>query len=140
VAITSTAPAVRWGSLRAPLAAAGAVLGAVGYLAAVDPNHAGHYPTCPFLWLTGYACPGCGSLRAIHDLATGNAGAALHRNPLTVLAVPFLVLMWVGWTRRLASGRERTWVAPAWALWSLLAVILAFWLLRNLPGFGFLGP
>lgn len=139
-ALATTAPAVSRRGLRAPLAAAGAALAATAYLAAVNPNQAGHYPTCPFLYVTGYACPGCGSLRAVHDLATGRVDAALHRNPLTVLAVPMLVLMWLSWARRSARGRPRTWVAPAWLLWSLLGLVLAFWVLRNLPGFGWLGP
>ena len=31
---------------------------AVGYVAAVDPNESGHYPTCPFLAVTGLLLPG----------------------------------------------------------------------------------
>jgi uncharacterized protein DUF2752 len=131
---------VRTSAVRAPLAAALAALAATTYVATVDPNHAGHYPTCPFLYVTGYACPGCGSLRAVHDLATGQPLEALHRNPLTLLAIPFVITMWFLWLRRSATGRGRRWVAPAWLLWSLLALVLVFWLVRNLPGFGFLGP
>lgn len=140
MALDALAPAVSRRSLLAPLATAGAALAATAYVAAVDPNQAGHYPTCPFLWLTGHTCPGCGSLRAVHDLATGRLDAALHRNPLTVLAIPLLVLMWGSWVRRILRHRQREWVAPGWALWSLLGLVLAFWLLRNLPGFGWLGP
>ena len=140
MALGSPYVVVRWRGLLAPLATAAAALCATAYVAEVDPNHAGHYPTCPLLYLTGHPCPGCGSLRAIHDLATGRLDAAIHRNPLTVLAVPLLVGIWVLWARRSASGRPRTSVAPPWLLWTLLGVILAFWLLRNLPGFGALGP
>jgi uncharacterized protein DUF2752 len=140
VALDGLAPAAVRRGLLSPLAAAGAVVSATAYLATVDPNHPGHYPTCPFLWLTGKVCPGCGSLRAVHDLATGQLDAALHRNPLTVLAVPLLIVMWGSWVQRIVTQRQRRWVAPAWALWSLLALVLAFWVLRNLPGFGWLGP
>ena len=136
---TAVVPTTARRGMSAPLAVLGAAAVATAYLAAVDPNQAGHYPTCPFKWLTGYSCPGCGSLRAVHDLATGQVGAALHRNPLTVLAVPFLVVMWGLWVQRRMTGRSRR-VAPAWVLWTLLGVILTFWLLRNLPGFGWLGP
>jgi len=139
VALSQTV-AVRWSGLTAPLASAAAALAATAYVAAIDPNQPGHYPLCPFRYLTGYACPGCGSLRAVHDLATGQPVAALHRNPLTVAAVPFVVVMWLLWLHRAATGRGRRWAAPAWLLWTLLGVVLAFWLLRNMPGFAALGP
>ena len=38
----------------------------------VDPNQPGHYPTDPFLAITGLYCPGCGTLRALHALARGD--------------------------------------------------------------------
>jgi Protein of unknown function (DUF2752) len=139
--VTFTQPVgSRWSRLSAPLASAAVALAATGYLAAVDPNQPGHYPLCPFRYVTGYACPGCGSLRAVHDVATGQPLAALQRNPLTVAAVPFVVVMWLLWIRRAATGSGRRWAAPAWLLWTLLGLVLAFWLLRNMPGFGFLGP
>ena len=131
---------VRTGAVRAPLAVAAAALAATAYVATVDPNQAGHYPTCPFLYVTGYACPGCGSLRAVHDLATGQPVAALQRNPLTVLAIPLAIAMWLLWLRSGVTGRAQRWVIPAWLLWSALGLVLAFWLVRNLPGFAFLGP
>jgi hypothetical protein len=112
----------------------------VAYVGVVDPNHPGHYPTCPFLALTGLYCPGCGSLRAIHALAHGHLGEAFGLNVLTVLAVPLLVAAWARWARRVLRGRPRMTVAPAWVLWGLLAVELGFWVLRNVPGFEFLAP
>jgi hypothetical protein len=126
--------------LAGPFATAGLTAAVVGYVGLVDPNQAGHYPTCPFLFLTGFYCPGCGSLRAIHALAHLDVLTAVDRNPLTVAAVPLLVWTWLRWTRRAARGRARTWAAPTWAVWSLLAVILGFWLLRNLPGLEWLAP
>jgi Protein of unknown function (DUF2752) len=130
-------------ALWAPLSVAAAALAATTYLALVDPNQPGHYPICPFRSVTGYACPGCGSLRAVHDLATGNLAGALQRNMLTVLALPLLALLWVRWLRTNVSG-PRAAMLPAWllriALWSMLALVLAFGVMRNLPGLGWLGP
>ena len=40
-------------SVAGPLGVAALAAAAVGVVAAVDPNEAGHYPTCPFLSLTG---------------------------------------------------------------------------------------
>ena len=41
----------------------------------------GHYPTCPFLAITGWYCPGCGSLRAVHDLLHGDLAGAVRPQP-----------------------------------------------------------
>lgn len=120
------------------LVALGAVA-AVAYVGAVDPETPGHYPTCPFLYVTGAYCPGCGSLRAVHALARGDVGTALARNPLTLACAVALVALWAAWLRRRLTGAPRR-VAPAWVVYAFLGVVLAFWLLRNLPGFAFLAP
>lgn len=106
----------------------------------VDPNQPGHYPTCPTLALTGLFCPGCGALRALHFLTTGDLAAAWAMNPLAVLAVPYLVWSWLMWGYRGATGRPRRWLAPAWVLWTLLGVVLTWGVLRNVPGLEVLQP
>lgn len=116
-----------------PAAIGAASVAATATVALVDPNEAGHYPTCPFLAMTGWQCPGCGTLRAVHALTRGDVVAAIDLNVLTVAMLPELVLGWVGWLR-FGLGRRSTmpdlptWVAP------LLAVVVpVFWLVRNLP-------
>jgi len=109
-------------------------------VASVDPNAAGHYPTCPFLAITGWYCPGCGALRAVHALAHGDLVTALARNPFTVVAVGYLVVTWLLWFRRSAKGRPLRWLAPPWVLYGVLSAILAFWVLRNIPGWTWLSP
>jgi hypothetical protein len=126
--------------LAGPVGVALVAAGAAVYLGLVDPNQPGHYPTCPFLAVTGLACPGCGSLRALHALAGLDLGTALARNPLTVAALPLLVTIWAGWTLRSVTGRPRRRAAPGWLLWCLLALVLGFAVLRNLPGQQWLGP
>jgi hypothetical protein len=138
--------AVRITAARPPLAVGALTLTAVGYLAAVDPNQPGHYPTCPFLFLTGRYCPGCGGLRAVHDLSHGDLAAAASANLLVVIAVPVLVWLWLDWTRNRLSGRVSAARFPggrfwgAWAPWSLLLLVLIFWGLRNLPETSWLAP
>lgn len=131
-----------WVAARAarPLLVAGAAVAALAWVGAVDPNEPGHYPGCPFLAVTGWFCPGCGSLRALHALAHGDVRDALARNPLTVLAVPVLVVWWVGWLTRVLRRRPRSWAAPGWTIWALLGVVLVFTVARNLPGAAFLAP
>ncbi|MEV0619933.1 DUF2752 domain-containing protein [Nonomuraea sp. NPDC050404] len=119
-------------------AATGVVFAVVG---TIDPNEPGHYPTCPFLWATGLYCPGCGTMRTIHALAHLDPVAALGLNPLAVVMVPFLLFWWGRWVVRAWQGRSRmTKLAhPAW-LWAFIAIILVYWVVRNLPFGAFLAP
>jgi hypothetical protein len=121
----------------APLRAATVVAGAtVPFLTvlALDPNQAGHYPTCPFRAYAGVDCPGCGSLRALHDLAQGNVAGALDHNALMVLFLPLLGVELARWVAgRPASPVLRWRYAPLFAM-----VVLGAWMLvRNLPVFPF---
>lgn len=120
-------------AVRGPAGVAAGALAAVVVVAVVDPNEPGHYPTCPFLAVTGLFCPGCGSLRAVHALARGDVALAVSLNVLTVLAVLPLVLGWAAWLRRSLRGAQRTSVLPAPAIWALLVVVCGFAVLRNLP-------
>lgn len=126
--------------LAAPVATALAALGAVAVVAAVDPSEPGHYPTCPLLTTTGLYCPGCGSLRAVHALAHGDVVSALGRNPLTTLAVPLLVVLWVRWLAGSVHGRADRRLPSAALVWTVGAVILAFGVARNVPGGAWLAP
>jgi Protein of unknown function (DUF2752) len=64
--------------------------GAVALVGALDPNAPGHFPTCPVLALTGWWCPFCGGLRAVHALVHGDPATAVARNPLVPLFVVFV--------------------------------------------------
>lgn len=123
------------------LLATGAVAAAgLTVLATVDPNTPGHYPTCPFLALTGYWCPGCGALRAGHALVHLDVGTALARNPLAVVAAVWLVAWYVvSWWRLLARRPRRSMVHPVW-LYTLLGVVCVYWVARNVPGWTWLSP
>jgi hypothetical protein len=135
VVTASTLPASGTGrarALRAPFAAAGAALAATTYVGLVDPNQSGHYPTCPFLFITGYYCPGCGSLRAVHALTHGDLRAAVGLNVLTVAGIVIATVVWGQWVLRQWRGQPRTRVAPGWSLYLALGVVVVFWIVRNL--------
>jgi hypothetical protein len=129
-----------WRALVLPTIVALPSVGGIGVVAAVDPNQPGHYPTCPFLALTGLYCPGCGALRAVHDLAHGDLAGALARNPLAVAALAVLLVAFGFWTRRAWRGQPRSWDPPQWLLTASLAVVLVFAVLRNVPGWTWLSP
>ena len=122
-------------SERAIYVAAGLLaLGAAAMLYVLDPREPGNYPICPFLGLTGYHCPGCGTLRALHQLLHGSPLNALGYNPLTILSLPFLAYAFV-------AGGLRAFRAPAPApifihpklIWAMFFGIAAVWVLRNVP-------
>ncbi|MBD5787314.1 DUF2752 domain-containing protein [Cellulosimicrobium terreum] len=142
VGATAPTPARRGGprAVAVPLVVGAVVATAVAYVGLVDPNRPGHYVTCPLLALTGLACPGCGGLRATHDLVHLDLAAAWAMNPLWVLAAPLLVALWAVWLVRAWSGRSGPRVPPA-AAWAGLVVLVVFGVLRNVPALeGWLGP
>lgn len=110
------------------------VIAAAGYVTIVDPNRPGHYPTCPFLAVTGYYCPGCGSLRMIHAIGHGHLAEAFGRNPLAFATLPVLAYLWVRWAWAAQTGRQvRSRILHPAVIIGFTVVILLFWLLRNLP-------
>ena len=127
-------PLGRWRFLLLGLA----MLPCLALLYARNPEEEGLYPVCPFYFLTGLHCPGCGTLRSLHQLLNGNVIAALGYNPFSVLALPFILyayfsaLLLTTWGKRLPAP----FIHPA-IIWALLAAVLAFWALRNLPVFPF---
>ena len=127
-------------ALTHPLTVGALALVAAGYLSAVDPHEGGHYPSCPLLWLTGLYCPGCGGLRALHDVFHGEFGTALSSNLLVVLGLPLVITLWIGWTRNRMSGRGGRPRFPAWSGWLVLTVVLLFWVLRNVTATAWLAP
>ncbi len=107
--------------------ALGVVAGA-GVLWLIETGRFGWLPRCVFHEVTGLHCPGCGTTRALHALLHGQVGAALGLNLLTVLLLPLL-----GWW---AFGRREILWKP-WLGWTLLGVVVAFGVMRNVPQYPF---
>jgi len=109
-----------------------------------DPSTSGVFPPCPVHYLTGWYCPGCGSLRALHQLLHGNLRAAWAMNPLTVLLLPFLTYGLASYALDEIRGSGMRSSVPARprlpqlflpAVWirALCAAIILFGIARNLP-------
>ena len=118
------------------LAAASAV--AMVMLGAFDPATSGVFPPCPLRYLTGWYCPGCGSLRAIHQLLHGNLRAAWAMNPLTVVMLPFLMYGLASFALFQIRGRglPQPFLRAVW-IRSLCAAIILFGIARNLSLYPF---
>lgn len=104
------------------------------FLFLFDPAKSWFYCPCLFRSLTGLYCPGCGSLRGLHQLLHGNFSAAFGLNPLMVLSLPFLAYSFISYSMFIVRGRAlpSVFLRPVW-IWLLLGIILAFWILRNIP-------
>ena len=138
----ATAPtganAPRGASPRARLLYVFLVLAAVAGAAVVfafEPAAGGPYPPCLFQRYTGLHCPGCGSTRGLHALLHGRVWAAFRYNALMVLALPFLGFAFIRYTRRVFGSKPqppRRTIRAGW-IWGLFALVVAYWVLRNLP-------
>jgi hypothetical protein len=58
-----------------------------------DPATASLYPPCLLRTFLGVQCPGCGSLRAAHQLLHGNLAAAWALNKPFLVALPLAAAM-----------------------------------------------
>lgn len=91
---------------------------------------------CGFRNLTGLPCPGCGITRGLSALLHGKWLRAIHFNPLAILALLLLVIMWLrslcalsGWNSTL-NRIEGLWRHRRVLTWSLLLAVGAFWVWR----------
>ncbi len=101
-----------------------------------DPSRFHFYPVCVFHQATGLLCPGCGGLRAVHQLLHGHLYEAFRFNPLVFLGLIFLA-GWLGGRAWQKPGPQSTrssirqvwyWIVP------FLVLSLAFVVWRNVPG------
>ncbi|MDO9379360.1 MAG: DUF2752 domain-containing protein [Nocardioidaceae bacterium] len=127
--------------MRAPLVTAAAGASAVLALHLRDPHAQGSWGLCPFSYLVGLQCPGCGGLRAVNDLTHLQVGAAVSSN---VLAVVFAVVMVLAWTRwavvRWRGGDAALLSIGPRAAVAIGVVLVVFTVVRNTPWGAWLAP
>jgi hypothetical protein len=124
-----------------PALVAGGLAAATLALHLRDPHDQGSWGLCPTAAL-GFACPGCGGLRAVNDLGNLQLGAAASSNLLFVLLLPFIAYAFWRWAHGRWTGRpwdpsDRT---LRYAAITLGAAMVAFTVARNLPAGSWLAP
>jgi hypothetical protein len=105
-------------------------------------------PPCMMHKMTGLHCPGCGSTRATYALLHGDVTGAMKKNIIFVIALPFLGWWAACMTWRWVRGRPSPSTTPArvnaqlYIAWAIIAVVVLFSVLRNLPWapFSWLAP
>ncbi|MCM1110167.1 MAG: DUF2752 domain-containing protein [Clostridium sp.] len=118
---------------RAIILVAVAVVAVLGVIYAVfDPMETWWMPRCMFRVLTGFDCPGCGSQRAIHALLHGNLTAALRANAVMVISLPVVALYLFAEFSRSRHPRLFLALNSRAATLSVAALIVLWWIVRNL--------
>lgn len=119
------------------LAAFVVLLGVVVYFTfdPSNPSLSKYFPKCPFYSLTGLKCPGCGTQRALHEILNGNIAGALHYNALLLVAVPLIGLYWLADSiKKRHPALDNVLNHPA-AIITIVVVVIAWCIARNLWGF-----
>ena len=125
---------LRWTGRTTAIAAA-ALAASLMVLYAVDPTRRMVTPPCPYLTLTGFACPGCGLTRAAHFLLHGDVARAFAYNPWAFVMGPALLLFVLlsTTTQTARTLRVRTGLS-----WMMLLLTVAFWIWRNTASYPFI--
>ena len=105
-----------------------------GYVYLMDPDKGGAYPLCPSRVLLGLDCPACGGLRGTNALLHGRVREALDHNLLLPLLLAAIAVGLGSWMLPLVGRPERQLRIPRWLLVTLVVVVAAFTVARNLPG------
>jgi len=103
-----------------------------------SPTEYDFYPRCMFRLVTGLHCPGCGATRCVAALLHGDLQQAFAYNPLFVVMLPFLVfgamrIAYSTWTGKQMRGYR----LPAWALKTLVGLLIIYWIARNIDVYPF---
>lgn len=97
-----------------------------------NPASSALFPKCPFLWITGFRCPGCGSQRALHSLLHLDIVAAFRYNAFLVLSLPIIVVLIFAELRRKQNNALYIKIHNRNFIWGYFMATVAWWLLRNL--------
>lgn len=100
-----------------------------------NPSQHSFFLACPFKYATGYHCPGCGSQRAIHQLAHGNIISALSFNPLMILSLPIVIYGFgiKAWNYLFSTQYRVGLFNSNFFIYTFFILVLLYWILRNIP-------
>ncbi len=96
------------------------------------------FPICPFRFLTGLTCPGCGTTRALHQILHGHIFTAFTLNPLLLIAIPFMLFAFLRYSIIvMRGGVPRPNALPAPYIYAIFFIVVSFWIFRNTPFYPF---
>jgi len=89
-------------------------------------------PSCYLYELTGIYCPGCGCTRAVYALIHGNVILSLKQNPLVIVSLAALFVLYIELVFRAFGKKLRTFVQSKYFLWGAFIAIMIYTVLRNI--------
>ncbi|MDE6279373.1 MAG: DUF2752 domain-containing protein [Paramuribaculum sp.] len=95
-----------------------------------DPADTGWFPRCPWLMLTGFKCPGCGTQRALHALLHGDISLAWYYNAALVITLPLIIMLFVSGRK----GRMHDILNGPRVVMLTLIFLIGWTIVRNLTG------
>jgi len=117
------------------------IIAAIGFISLVfylykyyEPGKATFFPPCPFYFLTGLKCAGCGSQRALHSLLNFNLSQAIYYNVFLVFCAPYLIVASFSEYCKHTSNQMlklRNLLVGEIAVKFFFVLILIFWISRN---------
>lgn len=119
------------------LAVGGAILARVLIIDS-EATIRGMSPGCYFHRITGLHCAGCGGTRAFFAFLKGNLALSWRMNPLFLIGLVAGAFYLAAAFLEKKTGRRPAWTRiSAKAGWTILALILVFWVVRNIPQWPF---
>jgi|SRR5699024_5347583 len=109
------------------------LLGGILYLKVLSPTFNIHIP-CPFKYVTGLDCPGCGMTRASLAILDGNFYQAFRWNMLVFILAPLIGIYLILNHKNLAPRLNKI------LMGNMLVLTALFFILRNTETFSFLAP
>ena len=96
---------------------------------------------CPLQHFTGVPCPGCGMSRAAFALLRLDFAEAWSWNPGLMLLLPFLAVLGLrAAVRYVRTGRAGPTRGEQIVIGLMVAFLVVYGVVRNLPGFAWLAP
>jgi Protein of unknown function (DUF2752) len=110
------------------------LLTALYFVATNPPTDSSYYPKCLSYQITSIHCPGCGSTRALHALLNLQFEQAVAYNVVMVALLPLGIFVFLRslWHRAQGTTPDRL-PGFVWFPRILTVVLIAFWILRNIP-------
>lgn len=92
---------------------------------------------CPFEYVTGYECPGCGLQSSLGNLFALRWKYVLMANLLSPLLLPLFFMLMISWfADRLFGVRVWRVEPPLWVTIVGVLLIVAYGVARNIPSLG----
>lgn len=92
------------------------------------------FAVCPFNYVTGLHCPGCGSQRAIHDILHIRILEAVKHNALLILVLLIASSKAYAFiTKKYKPSYFYDLNGKSWFTYSVVFIVFAYWILRNIP-------